>query len=106
MAQGVFIPLLEHARENRAGVRNARHEGREVSAELDAMTNADFICALAEAAHPSEQPSAEHADLMDESARRIRKLESQVKAWESAADMAGGADTPDRLIDYIIAASL
>jgi hypothetical protein len=83
-----------------------------MSAELDAMTNADFICALAEAAHPSEQPSAEHAehaehaDLMNEAARRIRKLESRVKAWESAADMAGGADTPDRLIDYIIAASL
>jgi len=70
------------------------------------MTNSDFICALADAAHPFEQPSAEHADLMDEAARRIRKLEAQVMAWESAADMASGADTPDGLRNYISACSI
>jgi hypothetical protein len=76
-----------------------------MSAQLDEMTNADFICTLAEAAHPFEQPSAEHADLTDEAARRIRKMESQVRARDSAADMASGADTPDGLRNHIIAGS-
>ena len=70
---------------------------------MDEMTHSDFICTLAEAAHPFEQPSSEHAPLLDEAARRIRKLEAQVRAWESAAEMASGADTPDGLQNYIIA---
>jgi hypothetical protein len=53
----------------------------------DEMTNQDFICALAEKAHPSDNPSSDHADLMDEAARRIRKLERDIH------------DLNDRLID-------
>jgi hypothetical protein len=68
---------------------------------FDEMTNADFICTLADAAHPFEQPSSEHADLMDEAARRIRKLESQVKAWQKAADNGCGCDTPEGLAAFI-----
>lgn len=43
----------------------------------DEMTNSDFICVLAEKAHPTKNPSVEHADIMDEAARRIRKLERE-----------------------------
>ncbi len=69
----------------------------------DEMTNSDFICLLAEKAHPSDNPSSEHADIMDEAARRIRRLETQVMAWESAADNASGASTPDGLRNFIAA---
>lgn len=65
------------------------------------MTNIDFICMLHDAAHPFEQPSAEHADLMEEAAHRIRKLEAQVRAWESAADNGCGCDTPEGLAAFI-----
>ena len=65
------------------------------------MNNADFIFALKNAAHPLNEPSAEHAAIMDEAARRIRKLESQVKAWEKAADNGCGCDTPEGLASFI-----
>jgi hypothetical protein len=68
---------------------------------LDEMTNADFLCTLTDAAHPFEQPSAEHADLMVEAARRIRKLENQVKAWEKAAWDSASVETPDELKHFI-----
>lgn len=61
----------------------------------DEMTNSDFICVLMEKAHPADNPSAEHANLMDEAARRIRKLEAQVRAWESAADNGSGSFAKD-----------
>lgn len=67
----------------------------------DEMTNSDFICTLLDAAHPPEQPSAENAALMDEAARRIRKLEAQVREWESAADNGSGCDTPEELRNFI-----
>lgn len=57
---------------------------------------------LHEKAHPINDPTAEYAYLMDESARRIKILEAQVNAWETAANMASGADTPDGLVNYII----
>lgn len=69
----------------------------------DEMTNSDFICLLAEKAHPSDNPSAEHASIMNEAARRIRLLEAKVIAWESAAGNASGADTPDGLLNFIAA---
>lgn len=52
----------------------------------DEMTNQDFICALAEKAHPADNPSAEHAAMMDEAARRIRKLENTVIAATAAIE--------------------
>jgi len=67
----------------------------------DEMTNQDFICALAEKAHPPDNPSSDHAEMMDEAARRIRKLEAQVRAWESAADNGSGCDTPEGLRNFI-----
>lgn len=66
------------------------------------LTNSDFLCLMIEKAHPRGNPSAEHADLMDEAARRIRKLERLVNDWESAADGAGAA-TPDELLNFIAA---
>lgn len=67
----------------------------------DEMTNTDFICVLAEKAHPANNPSAELADIMDEAAHRIRKLEAQVKEWEAAADNGSGCDTPEGLRNFI-----
>jgi hypothetical protein len=61
----------------------------------DEMTNQDFICALAEKA--ADNPSAEHAAMMDEAARRIRKLENTViaatAAIESIEDSAYSVET-------------
>jgi transposase-like protein len=57
----------------------------------DEMTNSDFICLL------HDYPSADQEEVFSEAARRIRKLEAQVRAWESAADNGSGCDTPEGL---------
>ncbi len=44
----------------------------------DTSTNSDFICELIEAAHPIDEPSADHAYLLDQAAYRIRKMELDV----------------------------
>ena len=69
------------------------------------MTNADFLRMMYELAHPTDDPTAEYAYLnIDEAAKRIKILEAQVVAWENAANMASGADTPEGLVNYIISA--
>ena len=70
--------------------------------EMKKMSHFNFINMMHDLAHPIDDPTAEYAYLMDEAARRIEELESQVLAWESSADMAG-VETPDKLIDYLIA---
>ena len=64
---------------------------------FDEMTNADFICLLND--YPSI--SADQDEVLMEAAHRIRKLESQVKAWEKAADNGSGCDTPEGLAAFI-----
>ena len=68
------------------------------------MTNDDFLRMMYELAQPTDDPTAEYAYLMDEAAKRIKILEAQVVAWEDAANMASGADTPEGLVKYIISA--
>jgi hypothetical protein len=62
---------------------------------LDEMTNADFICLL------NDCPSTDQQEIFEEAARRIRKLESQVKAWEKAAWDSASVETPDELKHFI-----
>jgi hypothetical protein len=62
---------------------------------LDEMTNADFICLL------NDCPSTDQEEIFAEAARRIRKLESQVKAWEKAAWDSASVETPDELKNFI-----
>ena len=69
--------------------------------DFSEMSHFNFINMMHDLAHPTDEPSATYAYLMDEAARRIEKLEEQVLAWEASADMAG-VDTPDKLVDYII----
>ena len=69
----------------------------------DEMTNSDFIVLMMKESHPDDNPSAEHASLMDEAVRRIRKLDALVIAWESAAEVAGGVETPEDLRSFIAA---
>lgn len=45
----------------------------------DEMTNTDLIVTAYEKAHPSDNPSSENADLIDELCSRIRKLEKELK---------------------------
>jgi len=54
----------------------------------DEMTNSDLIVVAYEKAHPSDNPSTENADLIDELIVRIRTLEGRVRRWESAASLA------------------
>jgi hypothetical protein len=42
------------------------------------MDNNDFAAALTEMAHPADNPSSEHADMMVEAARRILQLEEEL----------------------------
>jgi hypothetical protein len=51
-----------------------------------------------EAAHPHDNPSSEHAEIMDEAARRIQKLEAELQAWKAAAD---GGSLLKQLIELI-----
>lgn len=62
---------------------------------FDEMTNADFICLL------NDYPSTDQEEIFTEAARRIRILESRVKAWEKAADNGSGCDTPEGLAAFI-----
>ena len=62
---------------------------------FDEMTNADFICLL------NDCPSTDQQEIFEEAARRIRKLESQVKAWEKAAWDSASVETPDELKHFI-----
>lgn len=71
--------------------------------DFSEMSHFNFINLMHELAHPNDNPTATYAYLMDEAARRIEKLEEQVLAWEASANFAG-VDTPDKLVDYIIAA--
>jgi hypothetical protein len=57
------------------------------------MTNSDFICLL------QDCPSTDQEEIFNEAARRIQKLEAQVRAWESAADNGSGCDTPEGLLE-------
>lgn len=68
---------------------------------MNEMTNTDFICFMHEAAHPHDNPSSEHAEIMDEAARRIRNLEAELQAWKAAADGGAGCDTPEGLANFI-----
>lgn len=52
----------------------------------DEMTNSDFICELLKQARPQDQPSAEHADIMEEAAERIRRLENIIIKASNAVD--------------------
>jgi hypothetical protein len=61
----------------------------------DEMTNSDFICLL------NDCPSVDQEGVFNEAARRIRKLEAQVREWESAADNGSGCDTPEGLRNFI-----
>lgn len=63
----------------------------------DELTNIDFICLLHEKAHSEDQPSADHANLMDEAAHRIRKLETRLRAWEWVARDSASIETPEEL---------
>lgn len=63
----------------------------------DEMTNTDFICTL----HEKAKTDFTNFRILDEAARRIRKLESQVRAWESAVEYASGVTTPQDLRDFI-----
>lgn len=69
--------------------------------DFSEMSHFNFINMMHDLAHPTDDPTATYAYLMDEAARRIEKLEEQVLAWEASADMAG-VGTPDKLVDYII----
>lgn len=71
--------------------------------DFSEMSHFNFINLMHTLAHPIDDSTAVYAHLMDEAARRIEKLEEQVLAWEASADFAG-VDTPDKLVDYIIAA--
>lgn len=62
---------------------------------FDEMTNADFICLL------NDCPSTDQQEIFEEASRRIRKLESQVKAWERAARDSASIETPDELKNFI-----
>jgi hypothetical protein len=65
----------------------------------DEMTNADLIVVAYEKAHPSDNPSSENADLIDELIVRIQRMEGRVRRWESAASLA--VDTPEELQRFI-----
>jgi hypothetical protein len=62
---------------------------------MEEMTNSDFICLL------YDYPSTDQEEIFNEAARRIRKLEAQVKEWEAAADYGSGCDTPEGLRHFI-----
>ena len=70
------------------------------------ITNVEFARILIDKAHPLDDPSAEYADLMDEAACRILWLVDQLAEWESAADNANGAITPDELRNFIASCSI
>ena len=64
------------------------------------MTNSDLIAVAREKAHPSDNPSTENADLIDELIVRIRTLQGRVRRWESAASLIHnprGFTTPEDL---------
>lgn len=63
------------------------------------MTNSDLIVTAYEKAHPSDNPSGENADLIDELIVRIQMMEGRVRRWESAAAFAG--DSPEELDRFI-----
>jgi len=48
----------------------------------DEITNADLIVIAHQKAHPSDNPSSENADLIDELIVRLRRMEEQAKADE------------------------
>lgn len=52
----------------------------------DKMTNADLIVTAYEKAHPSDNPSSENADLIDELCSRIRKMERELQEMEGDRD--------------------
>jgi hypothetical protein len=65
----------------------------------DEMTNSDLIVVAYEKAHPSDNPSSENADLIDELIVRIQRMEGRVRRWETSASLAG--DTPEELERFI-----
>ena len=67
--------------------------------QYDEMTNADLIVVAYEKAHPSDDPSRENADLIDELIVRLQRMEAEVRRWESAASLA--ADSPEELENFI-----
>jgi len=52
----------------------------------DEMTNADLIWTAHEKAHPSDNPSSENADLIDELCSRLRKVEKELREMEEDRD--------------------
>ena len=52
----------------------------------DEMTNADLIVTAYEKAHPSDNPSSENADLIDELCSRLRKMERELQEMEEDRD--------------------
>ena len=59
----------------------------------DEMTNADLIVAASEKAHPSDNPSSENADLIDELCSRLRRAEGyEIRMHELSEQV-------DRLMD-------
>ena len=65
----------------------------------DEMTNADFVCLLHDAVKSGD--GRDLVLILHESARRIRKLESQAMKWESAAQAASGVETFDDLQHFL-----
>lgn len=52
----------------------------------DEMTNADLIVTAYEKAHPSDNPSSENADLIDELCSRLRNTERDLQEMERDRD--------------------
>ncbi len=52
----------------------------------DEMTNEDLIVTAHEKAHPSDNPSSENADLIDELCSRLRKVEKELREMEEDRD--------------------